>query len=162
MAVKVKKKLGRPRRLSDRLADKICQGILEGKSLRRVCEPELMPAAALVCRWLANPDPYYETFRQQYAHACEERAESFIEEILDIADDGTNDWMEEHYPNGDAKGWKENGEAIQRSKLRVEARKWYASKMKPKKYGDKIDVSSDGKALPTPIIALPIKDAQAE
>lgn len=119
-----------------------------------------MPTAALVCRWLA--DPTNDNFRQQYARACEERSEAFIEEILDIADDGHNDWMETYYPNGDAKGWEENGEAIQRSKLRVEARKWYASKMKPKKYGDKIDVTSDGKALPTPITTLGIKDAQTE
>lgn len=37
---------------------------------------------------------------------------------------------------------KYNGDAVQRSKLRVDARKWVAAKLKPKKYGDKIDVTS--------------------
>jgi hypothetical protein len=63
------------------------------------------------------------------------------EEILDIADDGSNDWMEKLDKDGKSVGWAVNGEAVQRSKLRVDARKWIASKLKPKKYGDKLDTT---------------------
>ncbi len=69
------------------------------------------------------------------------------EEIQDIADDGTNDWME---VNGrEVTGWKENGESIQRSKLRVDTRKWLMAKMKPKRYGDAIntDITSKGERI---------------
>lgn len=67
---------------------------------------------------------------------------------MDIADDGSNDWMERFNKDGESIGWVVNGEAVQRSKLRVDARKWALSKLLPKKYGDKIDVNhgnADGK-----------------
>jgi hypothetical protein len=92
-----------------------------------------MPGKATVFRWLgAN-----EEFRDQYARAREAQAEALADEIIDIADDGHNDWMERN--QGDAAGWVQNGEAMQRSRLRVDARKWVASKLLPKKYGDKLD-----------------------
>lgn len=90
-----------------------------------------MPSPSMVYRWLAKEE--YKSFREQYSRACEERSEAFVEEIFDIADDGQNDWMEREF-----KGRTEkivNSEALQRSKLRVEARMWYAGKVKPKKYG---------------------------
>ena len=67
------------------------------------------------------------------------------EDILDIADDGTNDWMEKQDSEGSAAGWSFNGEHVQRSKLRVDARKWLMSKMKPKKYGEKVSQEITGK-----------------
>lgn len=75
------------------------------------------------------------------------------EEILDISDDGSNDWMEVNY--GEHTAWKTNGEALQRSRLRVDTRKWLMAKMKPKVYGDKLDMTTNGKDLPVPIIGLP-------
>lgn len=80
------------------------------------------------------------------------------EEILDIADDATNDWMADNYDEGKTPGYELNGENIQRSKLRVDTRKWLMAKMKPKRYGDKLDVTTDGKALPAPIYGGKSKD----
>lgn len=103
-----------------------------------------MPAPAMIFRWLRE----HKDFSEQYARACRERSEAMAEDILDISDDGVNDWMAIQYgkdPNNVA--WKVNNEAVQRSKLRVETRKWLMSKMIPKKYGDKVDVTSDGKAI---------------
>jgi hypothetical protein len=93
-----------------------------------------MPGKATVFRWLG----VHEAFRDQYARAREAQADTLADEMLDIADDGDNDWMERKGEDGQSLGWRENGEAIGRSKLRLDTRKWIASKLKPKKYGDKL------------------------
>jgi hypothetical protein len=85
---------------------------------------------------LSSP-PQNEAFGQQYARAREAQAEYLVDEIVEIADDGTNDYMAIRDSEGEIAGWRENGEYIQRSRLRVDARKWAASKLAPKKYGDK-------------------------
>jgi hypothetical protein len=77
-------------------------------------------------------------FQDQYAHAREAQADAIFDDILEIADDGRNDWMEKKDSEGENIGWRENGEALRRSALRVDARKWMAGKLRPKKYGDKV------------------------
>ena len=68
------------------------------------------------------------------------QTDAIFDENLEIADDGRNDWMERH---GDEEaGWVANGEHIQRSRLRIDTRKWMASKLAPKKYGDKLDLNN--------------------
>ncbi len=94
-----------------------------------------MPATGTVCRWLAEQP----TFQEQYARAREFQADTLFDEIIDIADDGSNDWMERSGKD-DEPGWVLHGEHVQRSRLRVDARKWMAGKMRPKKYGDKMQV----------------------
>ena len=84
-------------------------------------------------------------FLEQYARAKQESADALAEELLDIADDGSNDWMESNKPGN--QGYDMNGEALQRSRLRVDTRKWLMSKQKPKKYGDKMDVTSGGEPV---------------
>jgi hypothetical protein len=91
-------------------------------------------------------------FSQQYDKAKAESADSLAEEILDIADDGTNDWMERNGKDGE-KQTVFNTEHVQRSRLRVDARKWIASKLKPKKYGDKTEVEHTGKVSLESLIA---------
>jgi len=92
-----------------------------------------MPAMSTVFLWLAT----HKEFSEQYELAVQARSAYHAEELLDIADDGSNDWMERKGDDGSVQGWKENGEAIQRSRLRVDTRKWLLSKLQPKKYGDK-------------------------
>ena len=99
-----------------------------------------MPAMSTIFKWLND----YKEFSEQYARAKEAQADAFAEEILDIADDGTNDWVEIHGRDGENTGWRENGEAIRRSVLRVDARKWLMGKLKPKKYGDKVQAEVTG------------------
>lgn len=135
------KKVGRPEKYTQELADKICQRIAEGYSMRTVCKPDDMPAISSVFKWLREK----EGFSEQYARATEERTEAMSEDILDIADDGSNDLMT--IQKGDKSYEIENKEVTNRSRLRVDTRKWLMSKMKPKKYGDKVDVTSDGKAI---------------
>lgn len=95
-----------------------------------------MPGLSTIFRWLG--DEAHEAFREQYAKARESRADALVEDILEIADDSRNDWVEINDPENP--GYRVNGEAIQRSRLRVDTRKWVASKMLPKVYGEKLAV----------------------
>jgi hypothetical protein len=103
-----------------------------------MCEDDDMPDKATVFRWLA----FHEDFRDKYALAREAQADALFDDILSIADDGKNDWMEKNF--GEETRWVENGEALRRSQLRIDARKWMAGKLRPKKYGEKIDVEHSG------------------
>lgn len=132
-----KRPTGRPTTFTQDLADRICAELAEGKSMRTVCKADDMPAMSTVFKWLRE----HPSFSEQYTKAKEESADALVEEMLDIADDGTNDWMEIHDKEGAAVGYKVNGEAVQRSRLRVETRKWIAAKLKPKKYSEKVDVN---------------------
>lgn len=93
-----------------------------------------MPSKGTVFRWLAT----MPEFQDQYARAREAQAETHADDMMEIADDARNDWMKAADEEGGL-GYKLNGEHIQRSKLRIDTRKWIASKLKPKKYGDKIE-----------------------
>lgn len=135
------KKVGRPEIYTQELADKVCEKIAEGYSMRTVCAFDGMPGLTTIFKWLRTN----EEFAKQYARATEERTEAMSEDILDIADDGSNDLMT--IQKGNQEYEVENKEVTNRSRLRVDTRKWLMSKMKPKKYGDKLDVMSDGKAI---------------
>lgn len=121
----------------------ICIDISENRiSLREALIKENTPSAATFYKWM-NED---ELKLKQYAHACEARADAIFDEMLEIADDGTNDYMIKISKSGEEYEAL-NAEHVQRSKLRIDARKWMLSKMNPKKYGDKLDLTSDNKAI---------------
>ena len=88
-------------------------------------------------------------YAESYVRACEIRAEKLTDEILQIADEANADII-----GVDEKTGKPivNGEAINRSRLKVDARKWLAGKLAPKKYGDKIDVTSKGESIQAPSV----------
>lgn len=121
--------MARPTKYTKDLANKICEQVSK-QSLRKTVKDKDIPSMTTILRWLSDEDK--KEFRLQYEEACNVRTESMFEEINEIADN-------------------KKGE-VQRDRLRVDTRKWYLSKMKPKKYGDKLDLTSDGKKLPTPII----------
>lgn len=98
-----------------------------GESLRSILKDINMPDSVTFYKWL-DSDP--EKIKR-YARACELRADAIFEDILEIADDSSGD-----------KKYTEHGEVmdtefVQRSRLRVDARKWIVAKLNPKKYGDK-------------------------
>ncbi|MFC0282541.1 terminase small subunit protein [Camelimonas abortus] len=122
---------GRPTIFTQLLADQICAELATGKSMRTMCRDEAMPSMSTVYKWLRErPD-----FSQQYVKAKAEAADALAEEILDIADDATGDWLEIHDTDGFAAGYRLNGEHVQRSRLQIDARKWIAARLKPRKYG---------------------------
>lgn len=134
-----KKKLGRTTKYTEALGDVICSRISQGESLNKICKEKDMPSAVSVFAWLR----LYEDFLNNYTRAREEQAETYADEIAEIADNAKNDWMER---NGqDSVGWQLNGEHVQRSRLRIESRKWLAMKLKPKKYGDSLALKAEVK-----------------
>ncbi len=127
------KKTGRPSLYTEALAAKICRRLADGEPLRSICRDKVMPDKATVLRWLA--DKAKADFRDQYAHAREMQADALFDEVLEIADDVSGDW------STDKDGKKSlDHEHVQRSRLRVDTRKWAAGKMAPKRYGDKLDL----------------------
>jgi len=121
--------------------DEICERIADGESLRHICQDEHMPDKAQVFRWLSHN----AEFRDQYAHARECQAEVFADDLINIADDARNDTQVD-----DAGNVIVSQDVIARAKLRIDTRKWVASKLKPKKYGDKISneiTGADGEPL---------------
>lgn len=119
---------GRPSIYTDELAEQICARLMEGESLRSVCRDDAMPDLTTVCRWLANPEKHAE-FCHQYALAREIQAELFADDIMGISD-GSSD--------------SDDNVRVQRDKLRVDSRKWVASRLLPKKYGDKVGHEHSG------------------
>jgi hypothetical protein len=131
-------KIGRPSLYTPELAVEICHRLSECGSLREVCRSEDMPDEVTVRRWAVEDRG---GFSAQYAKAREIAYASLAEELLEIADDGSNDWMERNH--GEDAVWVTNGEAVARSRLRVDTRKWLLSKVLPKLYGDKLQVGGD-------------------
>lgn len=105
----------------------------EGLTLRKAVKMPNMPSKSLVLLW-ASQD---EVFADQYARARDALVAHWAEEIVEISDDASNDTR----LVGEAETEVANTEWINRSRLRVDTRKWLLSKLMPKVYGDKVDVS---------------------
>lgn len=125
---------------SQEAADEICIRLAKGESLRKICGAErddFMPGQTTVFKWLDEND----AFAKQYAGARARQADHYVEEIIEIAD----------APNMTTNA--ETGEAElrdpARDRLRVDARKWVASKLAPKKYGEKVELEHSGEVKVT-------------
>lgn len=137
----VPKKTGRPSLYNQDTVAAICDRLALGESLRSICKDESMPSLNTVIVWLRNE----LGFQLQYARARELQAELIADEIMEIVDDGKNDTYKDEQGNT-----RTDYDVIARSKLRLDARKWWLGKILPKKYGDKLDVTSGGdKISPT-------------
>lgn len=136
-----KKKMGRPSIYSTALAAQICSRIAEGESLRSICRDDAMPSIAVVFEWLAQkPD-----FAEQYTRAREEQADVHADAIVAIADE-TPDVEEVRDRDGNIVDLKLHSAYVQWQKNRIDARKWVASKLKPKKYGDRVQVAGEAES----------------
>lgn len=111
--------MSRPSEYTQEKADTICGLLSDGMSLRSICRDESMPSVPTVFKWMRD----YPEFLNQYARAKGESADAMTEDILEIADDKTED--------------------ANSRRVRIDARKWIASKLKPKKYGDKLELAGD-------------------
>jgi hypothetical protein len=129
---------GRPSKFTQELADKICETIAtSSKGLRAICAENKIDVSSLM-KWLKEN----KEFSEQYARAKELQADYLVEEILEIVDDGSNDFMT--ITKGNESYNVEDREVTSRSKIRYDARKWIASKLAPKKYGDKTQTEHSG------------------
>jgi hypothetical protein len=133
---------------SSEVATRICQELIEGKSLRTICAADGMPAKSTVLGWLQGDA--VPGFLDQYTRARELQAESLLDEILEIADDDSEDTM-----MGGMGGTVGNPTAVSRARVKIDSRKWAMAKLAPKKYGDKLALTDgDGKPLAPPEIRV--------
>ena len=124
-----KKGMGRPvlYGLDNPIWEVIVEGIADGKSLSSVLKAPNMPSHALARLMIKDN----VVFREAYERALQHRADRLAEEILELADEDPPEGLE----GASLNAW------VQNKRLRVDTRKWIASKLKPKTYGDRIDVS---------------------
>lgn len=145
--------VGRPSSYTQAIGDLICEQLATSNlSLRKICQDPTIPHISSVLRWLAAD----EEFRKQYALAREAQADFLAEEIIEIADDSSRDTIKVKNKAGDEIEI-EDKEWTSRAKLRVDARKWVASKLKPKKYGDRLELDNKISGKLEQIIGMEVK-----
>jgi len=124
---------GRPTTYNTTIADEVCQWIGEGGSLREYCRQKGKPPISTIVGWTLDN----KEFSNKYARAREIQAELEVEAIKEIADDASNDMIATQH------GETGNAVAVSRAKLRIDTRMWYAKKLLPKKYGDKLEIENN-------------------
>lgn len=122
--------MARPSDYTDEIAAEICGLIASGEPLVKICRGEEFPDVRTVYRWLASN----EAFRHMYARAREDQADTLADEIQTIADEPMVGSKTTTKANGDVETVQ--GDMIEHRRLRVDARKWIAAKLKPRKYGE--------------------------
>ena len=115
--------MGRPSKYTPELADHICRRLAIGDSMRKVCSDPEMPDITTVFKWIREKPE----FAQQYARAKDESAHAHSERILEVIDKVLN---EEVNPNA--------------ARVALDALKWTAARMQPKRYGDRVDTHLSG------------------
>lgn len=160
---KTKKKqqaVGRPTVYTEALALDICERIASGQALVRICRDETMPGITTVYRWLIER----EEFRDMYTRAREDQADTLADEIQTIADEP----MLGERVTVKGKGKKRTrevvtGDMIEHRRLRVEARKWIAAKLKPRVYSERQTLQNpDGTSInAVPVINLTVLPAKS-
>lgn len=139
-AKKAPRKIGRPSLYTQEIVDVILEQIAGGKFLTEICDDPAMPSCSTVFKWRLD----HHEFSEAYAHAREAAADKMVIETVAIADDGRNDT----YLDDDGNP-RVDTDVIQRSKLRVETRKWLLARMAPKEYGDRIETHHSGEIKQT-------------
>ena len=125
--------MGRPSDYNLEVAQAICARMAAGETLLQICRDPAMPARSTAYLWtIVHPE-----FSDMYARARKALYEHWADELVDIAEDGRNDWVERERKDG-SKEMVCDREHIQRSTLRVDTRKWMLAKLQPKQYGDKL------------------------
>jgi hypothetical protein len=115
------------------LAIEICDRLANGETLRQIERAEGMPNRVAIIAW-SNRD--VDGFAERYGRARNVWLDLLADELIDIADDGTNDWVERE--TGDGTKTVFDNEHVRRSHIRIDTRKWILSKLRPGKYGDKL------------------------
>ena len=125
--------MGRHSQFTQEKADRLCELLIEGKSLRKAAE-EIGHMQSCVLKWLKD----FPAFQDQYTKARQVGYLLLAEELLEISDDKSGDVIETE------NGPRMDGEFVARSRLRVDSRKWLLSKMLPKVFGDKVQQEVTG------------------
>ena len=122
--------MARPSEYTQEIASAICLRLIQGESLKAICRDDSMPCNTSVYNWLEA----YPEFMNQYTRARDLQADTWADELVYIAD---------------------KSEDYNKARLQIDTRKWIASKLKPKKYGDKTETTHVGDKE-RPVIISPI------
>jgi len=120
------------------LGDIICERIASGESLRAICSEPDFPTMPTVFKWLDTTPGFVE----QYVRAREVQAETLAYQALEIADTQQRGVRRTVKPNGDVEEVEED--MLGHRRLQIDQRRWMAGKLKPKVYGDKLDLNHSG------------------
>lgn len=120
------------------IGEVIANEVAKGKSIKTIERMPDMPCGTTIFKWIRE----YPEFRLLWEKAKEDAADMLVEDMLEIADDTGSDFIQITKPNGEVKTVVDH-ENIQRSRLRVDTRKWIAAKLKPKRYGENIQLGGD-------------------
>lgn len=142
------KPIGRPSTYSKAIIEEICARIMEGEGLRSICADDHMPNRDTVFRWLQ----IHKEFSDQYAQARDIQADTYAEMMTEIADENPKVEM----PSKHGYYTITDGAGIQRNRLRWDNLKWHASKLAPKKYGEKLPTDHAGN-LVQPIVNITLQ-----
>lgn len=123
--------------------EEICRRVVDGESIKRICEDAGMPSKATVFNWLLRDD----VFRVAYAVAAHMRGHHMFEEAIEVASQEPPRVIVR--TGEDTTESRVDAGAVQHMRLRVETLKWAAGKLNPRIYGDRIDVTSGGERLAT-------------
>ena len=126
---------GAPTTYNTHIASIICIRLAEGESLREIVKTAGMPERTVVYDWLLR----HAEFANQYTRAREEQADTLADEIIAISDESP-ETVEVRDKEGNVIDIKIDSGYVNYQRQRIEARKWTAMKLKPKKYGDRVAV----------------------
>lgn len=136
--------MGRPSLYSPELGQRIADEMVGGKSLRAICREDWTPTVQTVCNWIARGKEH--PFFEQYEHAREARAELLADEIVELADTPKEGVRIRESEKGTE---VVRGDMIERAKLQVDARKWVAARLLPKRYGERTAITDPDGNAPT-------------
>ena len=125
---------------TEEMGIRICKALLEMKTLRQIGADPRYPSMPTITRWLV--DPRLAAFREMYYQARRVQAELRVDEIFEIADDASRDYVEVEHKDGSITV-EPNLEHIQRSRIRIDTRKWYAARLIPRIYGQNVQVDHE-------------------
>lgn len=136
---------GRPEIFTQELADKVCEGLAKGNSLRKTCVPKGMPSRYTVMNWLVDKEK--KEFFNQYAQARATGSDVIFDELIELADKCKDPTL------------------AQLLKIRIDTRKWCLARQQPKKYGEKIQqeiTGKDGGPIKTKQVPIDMSDFTKE
>lgn len=131
---------GTPISYTPEIGQEICARLMEGESLVKICTDPTLPTRRTVMNWLNNAKMV--EFHEMYKRAREVQAEGFVDEIWEILNDDSEDYVMME----DKKGrlvMRPNHEHVQRTRMRIDAIKWYAGKVRPSVYGERVTQQHD-------------------
>ena len=114
--------MARPSKYSETLAERICDGVTQGKSLRTIAESKDMPAVSNIFTWMAK----HPTFQDRYVRARDTRAHARFERMDQVIQEARDGKIDPHV-----------------ARLEIDTLKWMCARENVKKYGDRIELAGD-------------------